>query len=387
MPDTMQKQHLPRLLIVTRNLPPLVGGMERLNWHMVEELSKYAKIHVVGPKGSKALCPSGVQFTEVPLQPLWKFLVSSSIHAVHIAKKWRAHTVLAGSGLTAPAAWAAARAAGAQSSVYLHGLDAAVRHPVYRAIWHPVIRRMDKVIANSKPTSDLAITLGVEQQRISVIHPGVQLPTAPQPDYVLNDFRQRHNLINARILLSIGRLTTRKGLREFVEKSLPVIVREYPDVLLVVIGDAPSHSLHAKVQSRESIQAIADTVGVGANLRFLGVITDPIELASAYECAELHVFPVREMPGDPEGFGMVAIEAAAHGVPTVAFATGGVIDAVLNGQSGLLVMPGNYAEFSSKVISILDKGRRVWCKSAMIFSRKFAWSLFGERMIKVLNSK
>jgi phosphatidylinositol alpha-1,6-mannosyltransferase len=42
-----------RILIITRNLPPLVGGMERLNWHMADELSQYAKVRVVGPKGSQ----------------------------------------------------------------------------------------------------------------------------------------------------------------------------------------------------------------------------------------------------------------------------------------------------------------------------------------------
>jgi len=56
-----------RILIITRNLPPLVGGMERLNWHMADELSQYAEVKVIGPKGSKALKPNDVQLTETPL--------------------------------------------------------------------------------------------------------------------------------------------------------------------------------------------------------------------------------------------------------------------------------------------------------------------------------
>ncbi len=42
----------PRILLITRNLPPLVGGMERLNWHMADELAKQAEVRVVGPSGS-----------------------------------------------------------------------------------------------------------------------------------------------------------------------------------------------------------------------------------------------------------------------------------------------------------------------------------------------
>src|SRR3546814_16851853 len=65
---------------------------------------------------------------------------------------------------------------------------------------------------------------------------------------------------------------------------------------------------------------------------FLGTITVDALLSVVYKAASAHIFPVREIPGDPEGFGMVAVEAAAHGVPTIAFATGGIVDAVAEGD-------------------------------------------------------
>jgi len=386
LPDFTPPSRPTRFLIVTRNLPPLVGGMERLNWHMAQELSGRGEVHVVGPQGAAALCPPGVQCTEVPLQPLWKFLACSTAKALCVARSWKPDRVLAGSGLTAPAAWLSARAAGSRASVYLHGLDAAVRHPIYQAVWHPVIRRMDNVIVNSRPTADLARAIGVDPQRVSVVHPGVQLPHKPQPSHVLSDFRKRHGLGDARILLSIGRLTTRKGLREFVEQALPAIVRERPDTLLLVIGDAPASSLYATHQTQASIQAVADAAGIGRHLKFLGVITNPSELASAYECASLHVFPVRCIPGDPEGFGMVAIEAAAHGVPTIAFATGGVVDAVSQGQSGALVAPDDYAGLAREVLAALERGPDAWHSGAVNFARQFAWPMFGAQLASALKS-
>src|SRR5690606_3589327 len=112
--------------------------------------------------------------------------------------------------------------------------------------------------------------------------------------------------------------------------------------------------LGADIQTVESIQAQAEQTGVAGHLRFLGVITDA-QLATAYEAADVHIFPVRYIPGDPEGFGMVAIEAAAHGTPTVAFATGGVIDAVASGQSGQLVPPGDYAALAQAALEALAR--------------------------------
>ena len=376
----------PRILHITRNLPPLVGGMERLNWHIADELSRHAQVQLIGPSGSAAQRPAAVPVTEVPLRPLPRFLLASAWQAVAVARRFQPHIVLAGSGLTAPAAWLAARASGARAHVYLHGLDAAVQHPAYRAVWHPAIRRMDGVIANSQPTAELARNLGVAAEKIRIVHPGVTLPAAPQSASALQDFRQRHQLGNKRLLLSVGRLTTRKGLREFVQQALPAIVQAAPDTLLVVVGDAPADSLHASVQTRASIQAMADAAGIGQNLRFLGVITDPQELACAYESATLHIFPVRHLPGDPEGFGMVAIEAAAHGLPTVAFATGGIVDAVAEGKSGHLVAPGDYRSLAQAALQILTDDPGAWQPRARSFAAQFAWPVMGQKLRDILQA-
>ncbi len=365
-----------KILIVTRNLPPLVGGMERLNWHMADELSKYAEVRLIGPNEAAALKPPQVEFYGAPLKPLWRFLLLSGWQTIRKARNWKPDIILAGSGLTAPIALIAARLCGAQAGAYIHGLDIAIDHSLYRALWIPSIRCLDKVIANSTPTAELAKQAGVSAHKISIVHPGVTLPEHPQPQEKIDDFMRSNNLTEKTILLSVGRLTTRKGLREFVQHALPTIVAQQPDAVLVVIGDTPNDSLHAEVQTPQSIQAAADAAGVGANLRFMGVITDQDKLATAYQAAKVHIFPVRHIPGDPEGFGMVAIEAAAHGLPTVAFATGGIVDAVSHGESGYLVEKNNYAEISSHLLRLLL--RPIATKRIQSFAQGFAWRLFGE---------
>jgi phosphatidyl-myo-inositol dimannoside synthase len=399
MPDSQRL----RILLVTRNLPPLVGGMERLNWHMADELSKGAEVRVVGPAGSAATAPADVTVDEVSLRPLWKFLLHVQWRAWRVARAWKPDVVLAGSGLTAPAALLAARSCGARAAAYVHGLDLAVRHPIYRCLWRPALRRMDRVIANSRSTATLAQGIGVEPVRIGIVCPGVDLPadtavpvcdvTGPDEPSLAQaidekagvaNFRQCHSLGNRPLLLSVGRLSTRKGLREFVAQALPRIVAVHPDTLLLVVGDAPSDALHARAQTRESIQVVATRAGVAENLHFLGTITDYQVLGSIYRMADVHVFPVREISGDPEGFGMVAVEAAAHGLPTVAFATGGVVDAVADGESGYLVASGDYDAFVKAVLLVLVE-RGALCGSCRVHAAQFAWPRFGDGMRKQLS--
>lgn len=374
----------PRTLLITRNLPPLVGGMERLNWHMADELSKQADVHIIGPSGAAALKPEAATLSEVPLKPLPLFLLLTFFKGLWITLRWKPDVILAGSGLTAPIAWLLSKLCGARSAAYLHGFDITVNHCLYRRLWRPIFKKLDHIVVNSTPTQALAIAAGVNPSSIDIVYPGVSLPDSPKPAQSIAAFKEQYGLTGKKILLSVGRLTTRKGLREFVEQALPAIVQAEPDAMLLVIGEAPKNSLGAGIQTVESIQDQAEQSGVAEYIKFLGVITDKDLLATAYEAADVHVFPVRHIPDDPEGFGMVAIEAAAHGLPTVAFASGGVIDAVGEGQSGHLITPGNYPALTQAVLQVLAVDPAPWRTNITTFAQGFAWPVFRRRINRII---
>lgn len=368
--------------MVTRNMPPLVGGMERLNWHMAEQLSRHADVEVIGPTGASALAPSHVHVHEVPLKPLWRFLLAVQVVSLWHALRWRPNIILAGSGLTALSVRLAAWITGARAVAYVHGLDIVAPHWVYRRLWLPALVRMDRVIANSRATATLAQGAGVDPSRIGVVHPGVDLGISQCGPTLVEKFRDRYQLHDRVVLLSIGRLSGRKGLREFVAMCLPEIVMRYPSTILLIAGAEPGQALNASSQSPESILAVAQEQGVSDNVRFIGAIDDA-EAAAAFKVANVYVFPVRELPNDPEGFGMVAIEAAAHGLPTVAFAAGGVADAVADGKSGWLITPGDYPAMSQAIIKVIESAPALQ-SSAQIFARNFSWPLFGQRVMDEL---
>jgi len=366
-----------RILLVTRNLPPMRGGMERLNLHMAFELAREFDVAVIGPQGCRSVLGADFTVYEVYGKPLWRFFLGAAWTSIRVAFHWRPLAVLAGSGLAAPFAWLAAKSAGAQMAIYAHGLDLIASHPVFRWFWRPFIRRADLCIVNSVNTASLARSIGVPAARTVILHPGVTLPHADGGE----DFRERFGFGNQPLLLSVGRLIARKGLLEFVQNALPDIVRHTQDVCLVVIGDEAPELLQGNSSGLgERIRLCAAALGLARNLRFIGP-QDDATLAGAYAAANVHVFPVRDTPGDVEGFGMVAVEAAAYGLPTVAFAVGGVPDAVADGVSGDLVEPGNYGEMARRVIARLSdtEGRAQSGLKIREFARRFTWDEFGTR--------
>jgi phosphatidylinositol alpha-1,6-mannosyltransferase len=367
----------PRVLLVTRNLPPLVGGMERLNQRMASGLHAWADVRVVGPVGCAAHLPAGVSTIEVPVRPLAGFLLRSLLAAVRQARGFRPDVVLAGSGLAAPAALLAARACRARTAVYVHGLDLVARQRLYRWLWLPAIRRCDVVIANSHNTRDLAVARGIHVDRIRIVNPGTDIPALDSAAGAR--FRERHDLGARPVLLSVGRLTERKGLAEFVRHALPVILQAQPDTVLAVIGGDAADALHQSgLAGRRHLEAVAMQAGVASALRMLGPCDDAA-LADAYQGADVHVFPVRHVEGDVEGFGMVAIEAAAHGLPTVAFRVGGIPDAVIDGSTGTLVDQGDHRAFARETLRWMDPpiAARERCRST---ARQFSWDRFNRQV-------
>jgi phosphatidylinositol alpha-1,6-mannosyltransferase len=197
-------------------------------------------------------------------------------------------------------------------------------------------------------------------------------------------FRERHQLGDGDILLSVGRLTARKGLAQFVEQALLRILRGRPGTTLVVIGDDAQDALAGHgTNERARILDIAQNLGIPSAVRMLGPVSED-DLRAAYDASTVHVFPVRDVPGDVEGFGMVAVEAAAQGLPTVAFACGGVPDAVADGVSGRLVAAGDYASLAEAVIEVSEAGRDVFDQPCRAFAAGFEWSIFGNKMRAIL---
>jgi len=368
------------ILVVTRNFPPLTGGMERLMRHSVETLASRFDVTLVGPSGCSEFVPEEVSVIECPPAP-FSFLVMALLRGWVPCRKTSFDLVLGGSGLVAPITWFLSWIAKARSAIFVHGLDLVVDNFVYQRLFVPFLRRHDRVIANSQNTLDIAIGKGCEISKLRIVNPGATIP----PESSLLDAaesRGRLGFEDKKIILFVGRMVRRKGLAELLEQAWPRIVASLPDALLLVAGDSPDDALLQDADGAKRMLKAVERAGQDT-VHFLGTVDDDV-LLNCYSAAESLVFPLIRVSGDVEGFGMVAIEAAASGTPTVAFPVGGVVDAVADGVNGLLVPEGNYEAFADAVLSICQGGppSRSSCRN---HAEKFSWEAHGKKLLVALD--
>lgn len=363
-----------RILLITRNLPPLVGGMERLLQNLAYGIAQYAEITVIGPKGCSKHLPDDVTVHETSSK-LVPFLLGSTLLALVACRKTPFTVIIGGSGLTAPTLRILSSFFGRKTLVLLHGLDLVVSNVAYQSVFIPCIRKIDHVIANSRNTQNIAIEKGVPEEHITIVHPGTDFPDIPG-NKELADFREQHGIHFDKTLVFVGRMTKRKGLSSFIQKCLPTILAAEPEAGLLVVGSSPNDSLNG-LSEQTDILSLVDSFEGKERILFLGQVNDA-DLISSYALANVQIFPVTEVAGDVEGFGMIAIEAAACGTPTVAFNLGGVSDAI-SASNGKLIQPDRYDLFAEAVIDTL-RTNTPSADKCLEHAKNFSWDSYNEKL-------
>ncbi|HWZ90886.1 MAG TPA: glycosyltransferase family 4 protein, partial [Polyangiaceae bacterium] len=302
-----------RVLFVTRKYPPRIGGMENFSYAVTTGYPEPKTIIALG-RSQKHL----IWF--LPYVIARVALTASRYDVIHLGDP-----LLCAAGFVP-------RLLRRKVAITVHGLDLTFPARIYQS-YLKLFLRAEMFIAISDSTRRLAVARGLEPVRVITI--GVPerylaLKRAPNSDWELDQKRAGRV-----VLVTVGRLVRRKGVAWFVRHVLP----QLSNVLYVVIGVGPDQD--------EILRAASDT-GTTAALWLVGSVSDArmLELLSA---ADVFVMPNIEVPGDIEGFGIVAIEAAASGLPVVAARLEGIPDAIADGENGCLLPPGDASAFVTAI--------------------------------------
>jgi phosphatidylinositol alpha-1,6-mannosyltransferase len=343
-------------LVISENFLPGCGGT--ITW-LYETYRRFAPgeiVVVAGDKGNTADIDRALPFKVErirmlmndwdPTRPasLWQYLLMfryvRKSRQRHQAAQIHCMKVLPEGAV----AWALWHIAGVPYLLYAHGEEIQMRltsRKLARLI--PILYRdATAIIANSYHTKQLLVDIGVRSERIHVIHPGVDASAFHADGTASLAIRQRHNLSNAFVLLTVGRLQRRKG-QDMVIKALPLIRRRCPTVKYLIVGAG---------QELKALQQLAREKEVSDAVVFVGEVADD-ERAAYYAACDVFLMPNRQVGADIEGFGMVFLEAGAAGKPVIGGRSGGTGEAIQQGVTGMLVDGESTEAIAAAVVDLL----------------------------------
>lgn len=299
----------PGVLFITKDYPPHTGGMARYCHDLVRNIAPFFHIRLIAHKGTKK---------QIPI-----FAVTAFVRALVAVRGCR--LVHVGDGMLAPVALALKWISRRPVSITIHGLDMTREHWLYRRLIPPAVRRLDHVICVSGYTRDVCIARGIDPGRIEVIPNGIDFEAFYDQALDEATWRRRYDIAAGdRVLFTIGNFTRRKGVEWFVRNVLSTMTRV--DYRYFIIGSGKErHLVEAAIRQSPARDRIV----------LLGPLDFP-DRDAFYKFGDLYVMPNIHVPGDAEGFGIVAIEAGAWGLPVLTSAIEGIADAVVPDETALV---------------------------------------------------
>ena len=358
-------------LIVTRSFPPELGGMQSLMWGLACELSKNFMIKVFADyqdnhkEFDKEVNFSiervgGIKFLRKirKAQLINEFLKENKVQGI-IADHWKSLELIKTTK---------------KKYCLIHGKE--INHPkgsFQNKKIVKVLNNVEKVIANSEYTKNLAINIGVDQARIVVINPGVN-PAKELNKESLNKVESLLKIKTPR-LITVSRFDKRKN-HEKVLMALRNLKQIYPDIVYICIGYG---------EEEENLKELVKELNLETQVMFFKDIGDDLKNALIAK-SNIFVMPSIIHKTSVEGFGIAYVEAAQYGIASLGGKDGGASDAISHDKTGLICDGKNLDDIYSSLNSMIEnKKYHVLGKNAKEYVSRFQWEKIVEEYKKILN--
>lgn len=205
-----------------------------------------------------------------------------------------------------------------------------------------LLKNVDKILVSNNVTKKiLTKTHHIDDEFVRIVNYGLNLK-----DYEIkeskNELREKLSVPeNAFIIISVGRHVSRKKF-DLIIRSLKKIkdLKEELNLYFYLIGEGPE---------TQNLKELARKLEVEKYIKFLGYC-DNNTRNMYYKLSDLFIMPSIAEKHDIEGFGVVFLEANYYKIPVIGSISGGMVESIVNGKSGLLIQPNNLDDLTNKII-------------------------------------
>jgi phosphatidyl-myo-inositol dimannoside synthase len=357
-------------LIITRSFPPEVGGMQNLMWGLANELSKNYMIKVFADYNKDhKLFDEQVSFSiervgGVKLfrkyrktQLINEFIKENKVEGI-IADHWKSLEHLKTKK---------------KKICLIHGKE--INHEKGTSLNKrvlEVLHNVETIVANSKYTKNLAVKIGVKEDKIIIINPGVEKTKELNKE----SLKKVESLLKYKFprLITISRLDKRKNHFNVI-MALRNLKQIYPNIVYICIGGG---------DEEKNIKDITEELDLNSQVMFFKNISNELK-NSLLAKSNVFVMPSIIDKNSVEGFGIAYIEAAQYGLPSLGGKDGGASDAIENEKTGL-ICDGNDLDAIYTSIDLMLKNEKYleYGKIAKEKSSKFLWDRIIKKYIEIL---
>lgn len=251
-------------------------------------------------------------------------------------------------------------------SVILHGYDfsASQMKARKRFLSKQILKGASNIICANSYVASLVSNFSDDfRDKIIIQNPGIDINISPASDKDVLGLKDNYSLDDSFNIFSLGRLVMRKGFDRMIES-------------LAEIGDKSIKYFIAGSGSEETyLKELSKKFKISSQIIFLGSLSDR-EKQSWLSACDIFAMPARQIGPDYEGFGIVYLEANLAGKAVIAGRSGGVFDAVLDGENGLMVDPDSIYEIKEAILKLKnnkDLRDNMGNKGRLRASSKFNW--------------
>jgi len=338
-----------KILILAKDYPPTVGGVENYSYHLAEGLSQLNEIHVVTFAPNR----KGVEKTDrINVKRIKPILDNENVKALQLLLYLFFFLMFKKVDLIHATTWKVGLAYAVLKSVFrkkftltVHGAEV-TRHQHHAKIMkmmNYVLNKADKIISVSQFTKDKTLEYSaLKAEKIAVVPNGIDISKLEA--YPTNVAREKLNIPQDKfVILTVARVDDRKG-HEVIIDAMQKIIDKHQNVRYVIVGKGPR---------LEMLKSKVDTLGLERYVEFTGFVTDD-ELNLYYSsCNVFAMLNTMDTDLDFEGFGYVFAEAGYFEKPVIGGDSGGPREVIDHQVTGYLISP-EHDKFSSLILKIIE---------------------------------
>lgn len=358
-----------KVLLLTWDFPPTRGGIQTWMLELARRLPD-AQVRVLAPTvpGDRPFdAASGCWVKRLGMARFGRlpWMLHLAVGTLRQCLTWRPDVIACGHVMTAPAALLARRLLAVPYVVFVYGQE--IRRARWKRLLSVLLPNAHLVVACSRFTRSAALDLAVRPERVRTLYPGVDAQRFSPPAGGASE-------TGARTLLTVARLADLWKGHDTAIRALPSVKARCPNARYVIAGDGPL---------RAYLESVARSVGVEGDVVFMGDVPDE-GLGELYRSSDVFVLLSRESASDgsAEGFGIVCLEASSCAKPVVAGRSGGIVDAVEDGVTGILVDPEDIGAAADAIVSVLKDpslAKRLGAAGRQMVLARFTWDhVIGE---------